>query len=517
MKFSHLLAGTAISLTALQIIGAKIIAGNIEDGVRSTVQAYSQQARIPLQVTNFKSGWFSSSFDLSLPIPAELTQPLEKYGLPVSSNEAGATLNLQTNVSHGPIIFNDGLHISAAYASGSLKLDAEKLIDQAIVDESDAENRALLEKLKPQLAKFSDVLSSKYNIDVSFGGDVTFTSDMAGGIVSFTDLPADQNVISATIELSPMTGSWQINTERDQAHTVLKWDGMTSTIVLKTNETLDIQMGAITADSTSNKLGATVWGNKTNANLGNVIVKMSGGQRSFDFSVGSTDIAADTHISKTSTDLVESGGTLTAQDIKITESGNSLTLDSIVFDASVDNIVIEILEAEAKMAQDSWSSLGMMTVDQDPFAIFKTTEFKAAVDKQLSVSPRFTLNSHKFTANGEDIGLTGFVQLNPGATMATLDGGTIAPLLEGDFTFSLSAKMAKSLGFQAAQMSPQKMSQDQINQLVDAQIGQYSQMGILKANGDNFVSEISIKDDLLSVNGKPMMKISPLLAAAAAQ
>ena len=140
-----------------------------------------------------------------------------------------------------------------------------------------------------------------------------------------------------------------------------------------------------------------------------------------------------------------------------------------------------------------------------------------AFNRQLQATPRVDIADYRFSADNEDIGLKGYMQLKPGATVSNAqDASQIWQYLDSELRFQLSPKMVKSLGFNVAQMSPQKMSQEQINQVVDMQLGQYQQLGFLKPEGDVFISDVKIADDVLSVNGKPIMQISQMMAAAMA-
>jgi Bacterial protein of unknown function (DUF945) len=516
MKISTIVVGGIVGVAAIQIVGAKIIGASVEDGLQQAVQAYSEQARIPVVVSDFDGGWFGSSFTLSVPIPAEFTEPLQKFGFSATSGEEGATFNITSNISHGPIIFDNGLHFGAAYASGIFSIDANSLMNAVIETEKDQEERAELEKLQPIIAQLANSLQSTYYVDISFNGDVKYYGDMAGGSVSISDLPAAGNLTAFTLDILPATGGWQLNGAGTMSTATSIWGGVTGSARMKNGQEVEFSMGAIDLSTDYSKFSKSLWIGDVNATVASMTAKGDVEGKPFDIALGTMEFSTNTGLIESASELMSSKATMAFNDIIVAANGGTLSFDQIVLDLDMQNLLVPLMEAEAKMAQDNWLNTIGASQNADPFAVFKDPGFEAVIDRQLGATPRVNISDYKITANGEEIRISGFLQLNPGATAETAQTGALGPLLDGEFTFRLSPEMAKSVGFQAAQMSPQKLSQEQINQVVDMQLGQYSQLGFIKPDGDNFVSNITIKADILAVNGKPVMQISKALGAAQA-
>jgi len=514
MKLSRLIAGGIASLIAVQLVGAKIISNNIEDAVNGTVEAYSDQVGFPLLVNDFKNGWFSSSFNVSIAIPVQLAEPLKKIGLTVSDRETITTVDMQTDINHGPFIIDNGLHFGAAYANGTVKFDTEELIGLAVAEDIDADRRAAIEKMMPQLAKLADILESTYSIDASFNGDVVFHGKMEGGNFSLEDFPENGELEAFSFEIGKSTGSWQINSAKD--HTVIQshWEGLNFTALPKNGEKIEATVGAMTLDGELAKIGDAFWGGDATASIKSITVTGSASGQSIDVGFGPMDFASSTQLMSKKKDLLSSGGRMTLENFKVAGDEGALVLDSMIFDVEIQNLFTRFLAAYQEVNRESWNMLVSGQTDADPFAKFETAEFEGIVDKQLAAKPRITIADYKITSGGENVGFDGYIQLNPGATSASMqEGEQIWSLFEGEVTFRLSPKMVKSLGYSAVQMGPQKLPQEQIDQLVDLQLAQYQQMGLIKPDGQNFVSNVNIANDIISVNGKPMAQISQLVAA----
>ncbi|UTW57180.1 DUF945 family protein [Kordiimonas sp. SCSIO 12603] len=174
MKNSKIIIGVLLAGTAFYIGGAKLISSSIEEGVRKTVNAYSQQVSIPLEVIEFNNGWFSSDFKIRFPLSPSILAPLQDIGLPFEADTNGTGITFSTNIQHGPVIFKDGIHFGAAYASGDIEVDFEKLIEKEN-DTSPTEKKAM--------TLLAESLKSTYTISSSFGGEVLFTSSLKGGSI----------------------------------------------------------------------------------------------------------------------------------------------------------------------------------------------------------------------------------------------------------------------------------------------------------------------------------------------
>lgn len=514
MKLSHLLIGGIAGVVAVQLVGAKLVGDSVEAGVRRTVQAYSEQARFPVEVANFEGGWFSSSFDVRVPIPIVFVEPLAELGIEIDSNTTGAVFDYSTNIKHGPIIFDNGIHFSAAHASGLTAINIEALMDKAIAKAEDDKARAALKMFKPQLAHLLNTVAASYDIDVAFNGDVSFTTAMSGGNAVIKDFPQDEKFKTLTFDISPATGSWTLMGDQFTSLMEANWGGFNLSVEFVKDEHIKFTMGEFGLRSKTNRIGESLWSGDMEATI-----KTMGGfgaieGKPFDVRLDTIALASDTGPTDDANGMVSGSTLLTTQTLKVAANGGSLLLDSFAMDVNIQNLLITILEAEAKMARETWTAVAADGTGTQPFAFLQSPEFETVIDQQLAATPRINLEAYKVIANDEEIGLSGFIQLNPGATVASIkESLNIWPLVEGDFTFFLSPSMVKSIGYGASQMSANKMPKEQINQLVDLQLAQYQQLGLVKAEGENFTSNVNIANDIISVNGKPMMQISQMVAA----
>jgi len=514
MKLSHLLIGGIAGVVAVQIIGAKLVSTGVEAGVRRTVQAYSEQARFPIEVANFEGGWFSSSFDVRVPIPAVFVEPLAELGIEIDSDTTGAVFDYSTNIKHGPIVFDDGIHFSAAHASGTAAINIETLMDKAIAKAEDDKARAALKMFKPQLAHLLNTVTSTYDIAVAFNGDVSFTSEMSGGNAVITNFPQDEKIKTMTFDFSPATGSWTLMGDQFTSIMEANWGGVNLSVEFVEDEHIKFTMGEIDLRSKTNRIGESLWSGDIEATIETMGGFGAIGGNPFDVRFDTIAIASSIGPIDDAKGLVSGSTLMTTQALKVVANGGTLSLDGLTMDVNIQNLLIPILEAEAKVARDSWTNISANPLEDQPFTFLQSPEFETVIDQQLAATPRINLTAYKIVADDEEIGLSGYLQLNPGATLAMINENHAAwPLIEGDFTFLLSPRMVKSIGFGASQMSPNKMPQEQIDQLVDLQLAQYQQLGLVKAEGEIFTSNVNIANDIISVNGKPMVQISQMVAA----
>jgi len=515
MKVSHLVIGSVIGAVAIQAVGAKLVGNSVEAGVRRTVQMYSEQARFPIEVSNFEGGWFSSAFDVRMPIPAAFVEPLAKIGIVINAGESGAYFDYATSIKHGPVIFDNGIHFSAAHASGTGSIELDEMIDKAIAKEEDADVQEVLKTLKPQLARLMDTLQSTYTIDVAFNGDVLFSAAMNGGTSSIKNFPEKEKMESLTFDIGSATSSWKLEGAADKAHTNAQWDGLDVSLAFKDGGHTKVTMGAINMHAETSRLGEGLWGGSANASIKSIGGYGTVEGKPFDMRVDKITMASDTQASEAAGNMIGASVKMAMHDIKIEANGGKLFFDNFITEFDIQNMLLPLLEAEAEMARNTWLSAAKDEPDSEPFAFLQSPEFSDTIDHQLQASPRINLTDYKVIANGEDVGLSGFMQLIPGASFASLqEGSTIWPFLDGEMAFRLSPSMIKAISFNTMQMSERAMPQEQIDQMVDLQIDQYQQMGLITPEGDNFISNIKIANDILSVNGKPMAQISQAMAAA---
>ena len=514
MKLSHLFVGGIVGVVAIQLVGAKLVSSSVEAGVRRTVQAYSEQARFPIEVVNFEGGWFSSSFDMRVPIPAVFVEPLAEFGIEIESGDTGAVFDYSTKIKHGPIVFDNGIHFSAAHASGTAAINIETLMDKAIAKAEDDKARAVLNRFKPQLAQVLNTLQSAYDIDVTFNGDVSFTAQMDGGTAIIKDFPQDEKIKNITFDISPATSSWTLMGDQFTTQIDGTWGGLNLSAEFAEGEHFKFTMGEIDLQSKTGRIGDSLWSGNLEATIESMGSFGTANGKPFDVRIGQISVSSDTDPINDADGLVSGSTLMTTQDIKIAANGGTLKFDGLAVDMNIQNLLIAILEAEAKMARETWTAAAAEVAENQPFAFLLSPDFEPTIDAQLAATPRVNIEAYKITAGDEEIGLTGYMQLNPGATVAAIkENQLLWPLLEGEFSFLLSPRMVKTIGFGASQMSPNKMPQEQIDQLVDIQMAQYQQLGLVKAEGDNFVSTVNIANDVISVNGKPMVQISQLIAA----
>lgn len=278
-----------------------------------------------------------------------------------------------------------------------------------------------------------------------------------------------------------------------------------------------MSLGSVDMSVDARRLSSGFWARNVAGLLRTSTVAFKSAEKRVNATLGNMSFDSVTKPLTEAEELASARSKLLMDGMKLRVDDALINFDQIEMDVSVENILVAFLELEAQMSREQWNVILTGEESSNPSSFLETLseeELTEQVNRQLSVSPKVDIGAYKFISDGKEISIKGFAEMKPGATMETFkEDQNIWPYLISDLTVKLSPDMIKDIGFNASKMGPQQATQEQTNQLVDMQLGQYIQMGFLRQEEDYLISDVKVADDVLFINGRPVMRISQTVAA----
>ncbi|MBL4790562.1 MAG: DUF945 family protein [Kordiimonadaceae bacterium] len=523
MKFSYILGGVLLAGVATQVIGAKIIGSGVESSFRTAVGAYSEQTNAPISISSSDVGWFSSRYTFSIAVPETLFTSLKDAGLKIKDNGEQQSFDFEVEATHGPLIFNDGLHFSAARISGDIGFDLDGLAGDLLRENLSEEE---LSQAAPHLEKLFDALKYNYSIDIGFDGNILFKSvgkanevDLADISTKASDSDIETGITKLVLKNGASLSQWAFNSSDRTMAIDVDWDGLDFELITYGKEANNIEFSVGALDLSGGYAGRDdkFWVGDMAFDMKSFGFKMRSGEQSFGLALGEFAGSAATKAVADNDTLIQSVGKFGLSDIGFSFAGNEIKLDQFSVDVSVENLQASLLQAYNERSNKA-AYAGKQLTPKEQFSFLEEDRFKTDVDQQLNAIPKISITDYSMALNGEEIGLKGFIQLNQGMSIAEMKKGQKPwEFFDGEFDFRLSPTMVKALAYNFMKMSNPAVTEAQVNQIVDAQIGLYSQQGFIVSEADNFISNVTLAYDLLTVNGRPIMAISQAMDGAAAK
>ncbi len=502
MSASKIIIGTLLAGVAISVIGAKVISSQVEEGVRTTIEAYAQQSQLPLEVVDFEAGWFSSSFNIRMAISEDVFPSLAKLG---KNTLDETSILFSSEVTHGPIIFQDGIHFGAAYATGDVHVNMQELLGN---EETSEEGDRLLIQL-------SDHLSSKYTVLASLGGDIEYTSVLEGGTGSGTIMDGDDSAkISWTI--NPVEASWILNSDADTSNISFQWGGGFLNILSSDAGKIQLDFETVSGTGVSKRLGKEFWANDFDIQLGKMLVDFKVDSKDMYLELGNSTYTATTNLQADKKDRVDASFVYDMDNLIIKNGKGEMSLGNTTMNFEAHDILLEVLDVQAKYGQKAWQELAQTKRSSVSASTDKMVkELRTVVTKQLQSG--LQLNLTELTTSNEagsfslssDFSLPGTLNINAFDETEKLYAGIL-----GTSTLKVDQPFLVELLTSGSQMQGQSVTAEQVSQLLSAHLGQYVSMGLIMQEGTQLQSTAVIKDDVIIVNGLPLAKLSQMAGQA---
>jgi len=498
------LIGSALAIAAgVQIVGAKIIGNKMESQVRTITGAYSDVMGYPFEVKNFSSGWFSSDMTVSVPINKAFLPGLADIGItPVAKDGKAPTIDLDIHLMHGPIIYKNGLHFSLAYAAVRTWRHASKKAE-LVVHEADPDKHETLTLFVADLIR---AIGPDLMMNVHYDGSVDMSAYLQGGKVALRQqAEGGKNATSMLLNLQPVKSTFHLSRSAKHLTGDTEFGGMTldlSSPALKTY----VEVGAASLKGDYQPLAQGFWAGKADYDMGPMRLTLHEGGKPVLIKLAGFKGNSETSSGKVGKEAVlTTKAKVTFPGLTVTIDDNHLKLGRIEAEAKLKNLLLDLAAREVQMRK-ALAPEGLRV----PFAVVGSKDFAALAERQVEVRPELTVDHYSIANADGESRLSGTLGLKKDAKADILQApSALASALQGKFTVKIDPAMLKTLVYQGNSLGPKKLTRAQSDERLDKVLAQYSQAGLIKADGGSYVSTIHVENNKIIVNGKP---IRPLYA-----
>lgn len=326
------LISTIFILFLAEVIGAKIISTNIEDGIKSSVEAYSEQTRIKMEIADLSSNWFSTDFRLKIYLPTPFVKTFKANfdtQVLIDDNQNFGQLFLDQHIEHGPIAFTkNGPRLGLAYWESEANLSDEILNNLLSNNELSDEKKDEIENIWPQIKKLANI---KLDGHTNFLGTITNNIHSTGGSVIFH---SDKK--SLEVKIDPLEILWTLNSSYDASEIQFSWSGMS----IKSPDEIDVTINDIFSKAQIQRIKPDIWLGNSDFHLGQIYGK---GPENTQFEFLGLDATSSVNM-----DLIDDSFTFdmqyNAKNFNLNSSKNNVNFDGFNLNASISKIPFSFIE-----------------------------------------------------------------------------------------------------------------------------------------------------------------------------
>ncbi|MCJ9429118.1 DUF945 family protein [Kordiimonas marina] len=503
MKKLTLIGGALAIVAGVQIVGAKIIGNSMETQARTIAGAYSDVMGYPFEIKNFTSGWFSSDMTVSVPINKAVLPGLANIGItPEAKDGKAPTIDFDIHLTHGPIILNNGLHFSLAYAAMETGRHASKKAE-LVVHEQDPDKHETLILFVADLIR---AIGPDLMMNVHYDRSVDMSAYFHGGKVALRQqAEGGKSATSLLLKLRPVKSTFHLDSTAKHLTGDTEFGGMTLDLSSPALTTY-IQTGSASLKGEYQPLAQGYWAGKANFEMEPMRLTVHEGGKPVLIKLAGLKSESETSTSHAGKEAVlATKATVSSPGLSVMVDDNKLKLGHIEADVRLKNLLLDLVAREMQMRK-KLAPEGLSV----PFAVVGAKDFASLAERQVEARPELTLDHYTIANADGESSLTGTLRLREDAHANILENPeALAGALQGKFTVKIDTAMLKTLIYEGSSLGPKKPTRAQTDQTADAMLAQYSQAGLIKAEGDSYVSTIQLEDNKLIVNGKP---IRPLYA-----
>ncbi len=374
MKNKHIIVGGLVILFAINVIGAKIIGNNLENGIKTAVAAYSEQLRINIDVANFKSGWFSSSFQLKLNIPATLALPIEQNLTTDQSAIKNGQIIFDQIIDHGPIAFTShGPRIGLAFWQSNSSLTDEFRDRIIVTDDMTEEQKQDFNEFWPQLKEISKV---ELRGSAGLFGGISNAFHLEGGKINF-----EQNGEGVNILLKPADIEWSLSRGYDASDIDLILHGMD----INSSDGTNINIGEISAIAELERIKPGIW-------LGDSVMHISPldgeGPNNAKFNYAGLDATSRVNVDL-DTNNFSIDVSYNSHELNFQSPENNIDFDGFKIDLSISEIPFSLIETFMDISEkiQNADATGLMQLDRDFTEQILALDYKGIIKAHLSIAP----------------------------------------------------------------------------------------------------------------------------------
>ncbi len=492
----YILIGMA-ALAVIQIGGGYFAGVKTERALHMFAEKSAENAAdnngAKIEIRAYDRGIFSSNTTIAVILPPNFSTLSDEVatGLGLNREDGKAPeLIIDQKITHGPLIFAGGLSIAAARMLGDAALDTDKIYHAIASGEAEksAEDLARIKGLLGQIGKIAKI---SFRSDFTFSGQIEVKLDMPSGIIR---LKPENGVPSKTlINIHPIHADINLKPKLNARSFNISWKGF-----FLENETLALSMTGIQANAEMVKGPYNIWYSDVSVLMDGFNMKRPNGLVSItplNLRAGiSTPDNGKTLAYSTRYDL----GNITAITPKFKFEFDALKLNVNLTDLDL-NSMAKIQSTQGQL-QDRENAViflqafptlinhGLM-LDNLHLALTHQGH-NGAIDLQLTLPPNEMKLSRTFATN--------FTKLVTGTGTIKMDEEFVK-----NFGRSILA-LQKGLNVEGDDMSA-----------IDAQLkkvaAQMVMVELTSLNEGIYTSNITLNQDVLSVNDKPVGSFSKVL------
>ncbi|MFC3050837.1 DUF945 family protein [Kordiimonas pumila] len=511
MKLSYVIAGIVAVAAGVQVVGAKLISNRVEDGIKRTVHAYSEQSSFPFEVSDFESGWFTSHFTVRTPIPTAFIKPMMELGFAINTDGTSAYISTETDLTHGPIIVKNGIHFAAAYASGTQTLKLGSILDAAKKNAGTEEKQARLKAIEGHIGAIEKLLTTQYTIGVSYRGDVSLKAKVQGGKINIVDAPRSDAITQLDVSVDPIQYTWNLSSDANSS--LIKFKSGTISLHLSgpDQKPLHLAISPMVVTSDISRLAPGYWDGTYTAEMDGVKLTVSDSHKGdVGFDTGPLSSTISVSVNPQNPALINGESALTLNGLNITRNGTPIELGDLKAATRIENILLALPEAQSKLSMEMWKKAAAPD-PTDQFGSFDFAAYKELVQDQVDAKPYIDISNYSINLDGNEIATHGSLMLQDGLIASNINSlADIAPYIEGDLVIDIDSDYIHNIAVQSLALLPKPPTEEQLSERINTLALTYQSLGFIVKEGNHYIATFKVKDDQLFINGKPFMKVSDI-------
>lgn len=501
MKTAKILGFIFGILVAVQFVGAKIIQGVVSDTIDSLTENYQDMTAVPIIIIDKQSNLFSTDIEYGVNIPDHMSDKIEKeldYTFPEKDGQK--YFSVSTSISHGPVVFNNGIHLTVAYTAGSFSL--EKVMNTPIAEkmmEKHADDEELQESME-MLMKFSDALTVDYEFEIQFDGTIYSTSSIAGGTVTLDDvntvvtIPALKG--SSIIDLAAnhiigntnTTGDFQIEMmETDNQKGIIKLSGINVTAHSKAVES-NLWLSSFDIEADSLKIQVS--------QPGKPAVDVNFGTMKYQFGMDMDDDST-----------IKTKALQTIDDFAVSVDNQVLDFDTFTMDIAIEKLPIAIMKQYDEFNKMTYKAFFNGDIfDPRKARIYEELHAQkmiALIEDTIAAKPVLNISDISMVKDGHRFQSDMVISLGDDFQLGAPD---MMMHVNGTGSITFDRLFVESFAPFVAASDP-RMTEEQFIQMFKMQMDQMLQLGFFEQDGDSFISKLGIANGYFTMKDKP---VSPL-------
>nr|WP_255835595.1 DUF945 family protein [Kordiimonas sp. SCSIO 12603] len=316
-----------------------------------------------------------------------------------------------------------------------------------------------------------------------------------------------------------------MNNSADNTDISLDWGGASLTIEESkiiteggTNTTVPTKvifdLGEVSINGSMTKISDSFWAGNATADTDNIHFVFQEYARNIEFTLGKANYSSKTIIGNESENSVDAALTSHLSSMFVKTDFGELSLKNIKTDMSVGNILVDLLETQQKIGQLGWQALLNPNLElAEEESKEAVSQLEEVMQQQLKAGISININELSAENSGGSMNIDSVyvipsdLDLNE-ETIQTV----LSKAIKGESNFSADYAFLTQFIKSAMSMQGQNLTRDQVDQVLNAQLAQYVQMGLIKQQDGNLHTRITIENDVVTVNGVPITQISTALA-----